>query len=312
MNILEEKFNEYVKNYNLINSIQFNNDETNELIYIDLLSEQIKILLLSQYYKNNYKKGYIYCMYNTFFENSVYGQNLYKLGCTKNIIKRTKPYTTSYIDDVEIKLKMNIDSYKIAEDILFYKLKKYRVKKTREFFTVKIDYVNEIFLEIKILFEKNDVALFVFNNNIIRPKDLEIVTKFIDMIVNQIEKQKNDIIDVNDDTFNDLEKKFLEDFVNDKMNYESNFIINFDIVCKWLYVRKDNLKLVLKKNFDINHDYIIEKKQKIQKNSTGRTTYYEIYITVECFKKICNSCKTKDEQYRNDVVKLINKLLLIK
>ena len=54
---------------------------------------------------------------------------------------------------------------------------------------------------------------------------------------------------------------FITDFFNTpKETYdETYFSINFDIVVKWLDIRKDNLKRVLDNNFELNYDYKIKK-----------------------------------------------------
>jgi phage anti-repressor protein len=89
--------------------------------------------------------------------------------------------------------------------------------------------------------------------------------------------------------FSTLPHKFISDFyVIAKEEYSENeIIINFDKICNWLNVQKGHLKEILIKHFEENYDYTIEKKQKKQKNSTGRTTYHEILITPNCFKELC-------------------------
>jgi len=94
--------------------------------------------------------------------------------------------------------------------------------------------------------------------------------------------------------FSTLPHSFIEDFyIIAKESYnESDIVINFDHVVKWLDVRKNHLKEVLVKHFEEGFDYTSEKKQKVQINSTGRTTYYEILITPNCFKELCMVSQT--------------------
>jgi len=89
--------------------------------------------------------------------------------------------------------------------------------------------------------------------------------------------------------FSTLPKKFIDDFfMIAKENYDDNeLIINFEIICEWLNTRKEHLKRLLIKNFEKNFDYTETKKKKKQVNSTGLTTYHEIFITPNCFKEIC-------------------------
>lgn len=89
--------------------------------------------------------------------------------------------------------------------------------------------------------------------------------------------------------FSILPSKFIDDFfIIAKEEYDdSDRIIDFDLVCKWLDVRKDHLKKILIDNFEKEYDYTIIKKQKKQLNGVGLTTYHDIRITPNCFKEIC-------------------------
>ena len=66
-----------------------------------------------------------------------------------------------------------------------------------------------------------------------------------------------------------------EEFINDfftiaKENYIDNeIIINFNNVCKWLNVLKENLKKNLIKHFEEKFDFTITKKTIKHKNSQG-------------------------------------------
>lgn len=95
--------------------------------------------------------------------------------------------------------------------------------------------------------------------------------------------------------FSTLPKKFVNDFfIICREEYDnSDIIINFDIVCEWLDTRKDSLKKLLIKYFEKNFDYTETKKQKNQINSTGLTTYYEIFISPNCFKELCMMSRTE-------------------
>jgi len=46
-------------------------------------------------------------------------------------------------------------------------------------------------------------------------------------------------------------------------------------------------------NFEEDFDYTIEIKKKKQINSTGKTTYHEIFITPNCMKELCMISQTK-------------------
>ncbi len=111
--------------------------------------------------------------------------------------------------------------------------------------------------------------------------------------------------------FSTLPKKFIHDFfIISKEEYNGiDIIINFDIICEWLNVKKENLKRLLINKFDKNFDYTETKKQKKQINSTGLTTYYEIFISPNCFKELCmlsQTAKAKEvRKYFIEMEKLI-------
>jgi phage anti-repressor protein len=90
-----------------------------------------------------------------------------------------------------------------------------------------------------------------------------------------------------------------QDFINDffiiaKEDYLDNeIIIDFNIVSKWLSVRKDNLKTILINNFEEKFDYKIKINKIKHINSTGASKYEEILITPNCFKELCMISQTK-------------------
>ena len=68
--------------------------------------------------------------------------------------------------------------------------------------------------------------------------------------------------------FSILPHDFITDFfVIAKEEYTDNeIVINFDIVCKWLEVLKENLKKILIKNFEKEFDYKITTIKKKHEN----------------------------------------------
>ena len=81
----------------------------------------------------NDNSGCIYILYNEVY--NYYGDNVYKIGKTKDIYKRLSAYTTSYIKPCEIKfISLNCNDYSKAEMLIFNRLKKYRIINNREFF----------------------------------------------------------------------------------------------------------------------------------------------------------------------------------
>jgi phage anti-repressor protein len=113
--------------------------------------------------------------------------------------------------------------------------------------------------------------------------------------------------------FSTIPHDFISDFyIIVKEEYTDNeIIINFENVCKWLNVRKDNLKNKLISNFEKNYDYTIEKIKKAQINSTGTTIYEKILITPNCMKELCmisQTAKAKEvRKYFIEMEKLIKR-----
>lgn len=83
-------------------------------------------------------KGYLYCLWNRMFLS--YGNNVYKLGRTSCLESRINNYTTSYIDPCEYKYTTNrvFSNSLQAERVLFFLLRRNRVRKNREFFDLDL------------------------------------------------------------------------------------------------------------------------------------------------------------------------------
>jgi|LakMenEpi03Aug12_release.lakeMendotaPanAssembly.Ray.scaffolds.fasta_scaffold541803_2 phage anti-repressor protein len=95
-----------------------------------------------------------------------------------------------------------------------------------------------------------------------------------------------------------ISKDFLTDFFNlGGDTYGDTYKnINFDDVVKWLGVVKNNLKRLLKDNFNIIDDYT-EEKILIKNNKRGANYVSKIMLTPDCFKELCmlsQSEKAKD------------------
>ena len=96
-------------------------------------------------------------------------------------------------------------------------------------------------------------------------------------------------------------------------NYESidntKKIVNGNDVIKWLDIHKHNLKKSLKKSYIKDVDYNISKITKLK--GKGGQTNEIIMISIDCFKMICQSTKSKKgkevRRYFIDVEKLLNK-----
>jgi phage anti-repressor protein len=103
--------------------------------------------------------------------------------------------------------------------------------------------------------------------------------------------------------YSTISNQFIDDFFS-LYNYKTNdtdLIINFDNLCKWLDSRKDVLKKTLDKSYIKNIDYKITK---IKKETKGRPIE-EIMITPDCMKRICmRSSTNKAEEVRTYFIKI--------
>jgi len=90
-------------------------------------------------------------------------------------------------------------------------------------------------------------------------------------------------------------KEFIWDFFDiAKEKYDDNdIVIRFDIIVKWLDVKKSNLKRNLIADFSEDIDYTIEKRKIQHKGKSGATHVEIIKITPDCFKHLCMMSQTK-------------------
>lgn len=118
-------------------------------------------------------------------------------------------------------------------------------------------------------------------------------------------------------TFKDFLKKyslltneFIEDFYkiyDYNENDNNDFIIDLDIISKWLETRKNRLKETLNNSYVKSVDYII----KLEKNAKVSKSNKEIILlTPDCFKRLCLLSKTKKAEevrtYYLELEKLLN------
>ncbi len=108
--------------------------------------------------------------------------------------------------------------------------------------------------------------------------------------------------------FSTLNNNFIDDFHNIyELNDNNDFIINLDIIAKWLDARKGTIKETLVRTYNKNIDYIItkEKSGKISKSNKEI-----IMLTPDSFKRLCLLSKTKKAEevrtYFIELEKLLN------
>ena len=111
--------------------------------------------------------------------------------------------------------------------------------------------------------------------------------------------------------YSPLSNEFIDDFYNIYDYNESNtddFIIELEIIAKWLDTRKRKLKETLIKSYTKDKDYIISKT--IKKEKISKSNKELILLTPDCFKRLCLLSRTdKAEEVRTyflELEKLIN------
>ena len=94
------------------------------------------------------KVGFIYILYNEVFTK--YGKNVFKIGRTSNLKQRLQSYSTGYIEPSKFLFtsKQFEDSEKV-EELIFYLLRRNRVRQQREFFDVEIDTAREVIMKLE-------------------------------------------------------------------------------------------------------------------------------------------------------------------
>jgi phage anti-repressor protein len=96
-----------------------------------------------------------------------------------------------------------------------------------------------------------------------------------------------------------LPQAFIDDFyfITSKSHLDTDIVINFEIVAKWLKTEKGHLKEILIKNFDEEYDYTTKKITK--KDGAKTNNYIDIKISSLCFKGLCMMSQTaKAKQVR--------------
>ena len=95
--------------------------------------------------------------------------------------------------------------------------------------------------------------------------------------------------------YSTISNKFIDDFFDlyDNNSINTDFLLDSNVICKWLKIRKDTLKKLLVNSYKKNIDYTIEKLKKGKGTGRGATTKEKILLTPNCFKKICQLTKSK-------------------
>ncbi len=99
-----------------------------------------------------------------------------------------------------------------------------------------------------------------------------------------------------------INNRFIDDFFSlyDRNTTDSDFVINLEIVAKWLKSKKGDLKKTLVNSYTKNIDYKTKKG-----NTTGGRPSEIVLLTPDCFKRLTMSSKTKKaEEVRTYFIEL--------
>jgi phage anti-repressor protein len=103
--------------------------------------------------------------------------------------------------------------------------------------------------------------------------------------------------------FSTIDDKFIDDFFS-LYKYDTKddeFVINLDVLAKWLDARKSTIKETLINSYTKGIDYTT---QKMSNGSTGRPTI-NVMLTPDCMKRICMVSRTKKaEEVRTYFIEL--------
>ena len=103
--------------------------------------------------------------------------------------------------------------------------------------------------------------------------------------------------------FSSVSNKFIDDFFSqyDENTNDTDFVIDFDNIAKWLLLRKDSLKRTLVETYRKDIDYKIT----IRKSNTAGRPSESIFLTPDCFKRICMLTKSsKGEEVRSYYIQI--------
>ena len=83
--------------------------------------------------------GFLYVLYNEMF-----GENIYKVGCSKDPKSRLKNFVTGYLKPSKLLyVSQKFDNKLVAEKKLFKSLNEYRLEENREFFKLELNLIIE-------------------------------------------------------------------------------------------------------------------------------------------------------------------------
>lgn len=201
------------------NDIKINGKNTSMRIINDLVISYVSEI------SNNKKQGYLYCFHTEILK--YYGDNVYKLGRTKNLTLRQTQYDILCINKGKMLANSQlIKNYIIGESLLFLLLNEYRLHPKRELFKCELKVVNDAFKKVETIMSNNSVTqiieTFKLKDNM---KSTEVV-KFEKYIINMFDHET--IIAIPNLTSNYVISKIKRSIVNQLT--EDNIIVKIKVM----------------------------------------------------------------------------------
>ena len=113
-----------------------------------------------------------------------------------------------------------------------------------------------------------------------------------------------------------IDDSFIDDFFSLYTigSNPSSFVVNLDMVAKWLEARKANLFRIVKRSYVLDIDYNVSKNGiKGAKGSVGRgkNTIRIVMLTPDCFKALCMQSQTKKSVFVRSYFIAVEKALFV-
>ena len=148
-------------------------------------------------------KGYLYILFNESYKH--YGDSTYKFGRTQNLRNRIFTYNTSFVhDSMYLHTSREFNDSVEAERVLFFLMRKYRVKANKEFFNIPLEKGKEYINKVSSL---SDKTIERINGMIIKNGIAKHIIQMIENDELETNEEWNNIFKKEDDV-----KEYLEQF----------------------------------------------------------------------------------------------------
>lgn len=291
---------------------------------------------MSDVFDNDY--GFLYCIFNSTFYHE--GDIYYKLGYAFDVSIRLAGYTTYFLSPCEVMyVTPLIKNKKIAEKMLFDKLKNHRLLKNREYFKCDLEIIKKEMNNIAMIFITHDDCKNkqpTLSN--VRTSDLENIRK---PVLDNV--KEHDMEDVEEHDMENIKESDLEDFKEPNLENDSDNNNNIKIKpvvsnktkefncksCKYHTAHLSHFKnhmlskkhlSISKKSVDDNTDYTKYKNTIYHCDTCDK--FYKSKQSLSKHKKKCNSNidnvdninngSIEMENLKNEVIKLKQEIKIIK